>query len=301
MLFRSPATFTFAAWVYPTGGSSYRTVVCSRVGPAGQQRGYILYLTPANTWEFWTGTTEAGGSWKILSGGSATLNAWTHLAVTRDAAGTKRIFVNGALKAAAAQDYQPNNNPANGFHLGCGSDTGTQYFFVGQIDDAAFWGHDIGAELVDQHRTEGLQSMPTPLYAAHCQTDVHDLMRGVNPGLYARHAFTVADRTRYSALRLRVKYDDGFVAYLNGAEILRRNVGGARAFNAVADSDRDESQAVAYEEADVTSAALPALADGTNVLAVHGMTFVSNATAFLLAPLLEGSLKSEAQIGRAHV
>ena len=289
-----PATFTFAAWVYPSGGSSHRTVVCSRVGPAGQQRGYILYLTPANTWEFWTGTTAAGGSWKVLSGGSAALNAWTHLAITRDAAGTKRIYVNGVLKASAVQDYQPNNNTANGVHLGCGSDTGTQYFFVGRIDDAAFWGHDIGAELVDQHRTEGLQSMPTPLYAAHYQTDVHDLMRGVGPGLYARHAFAVADRTRYSGLRLRVKYDDGFVAYLNGTEILRRNLGGARAFNALADGDRDESQAVAYEEIDVTSAALPALADGTNTLAVHGMTFVSNATAFLLAPLLEGTLKSEA-------
>jgi hypothetical protein len=287
-----PSTFTFAAWVYPTGGSgTYRTVVSSRVGPSGLQRGYILYLSPANAWEFWTGNP---GGWQILSGGAATLNAWTHLAITRDASGVKRIYVNGVLKGLAAQSYQPNNNPANGFHLGCGDDLGQQYRLVGRIDDAAFWGHDIGAELVDLHRAEGLQSLPTPLYPAHFQTDVHDPMRGVNPGLYSRHAFTISDRTRYSALRLRVKYDDGFVAYLNGTEILRRNVSGVRAFNTLADSDRDDSQAVAYEDTDISASALPALANGTNTLALHGMTFVPAASAFLLTPVLQAALVPEA-------
>ncbi len=289
-----PASFTFAAWVFPSGGSSYRTVISSRVGPAGQQRGYILYLTPANTWEFWTGTPAGGGGWKVLSGGPATLNVWTHLAITRDAKGTKKIYLNGVLQNFAVQDYQPNNNPANGFHLGCGSDTGLQYRFVGRIDDAVFWGHDIGAELIGQHRVEGLRSFPTPLYPAHFQTDVLDAMRGVNPGLYTRHVFFVPDRSRYSGLRLRIKYDDGFVAYLNGTEILRRNFGGARSFNALADGDRSDDQAVTFEEADITAAALPALAEGTNTLAIHGMTFVASSTAFLLAPVLEASLTPEA-------
>lgn len=229
-----PSTFAFAAWVYPSGGSGYRTVVSSRVGAAGLQRGYILYLTPANTWEFWTGSP---GSWLTLSGGAAALNAWSHVAISRDAAGVKRLYVNGVLKASAAQSYQPNNSAANGFHLGCGDDLGQQYRFVGRIDDAAFWGHDVGAELLGLHRVEGVQSLPTPLYPAHFQTDVHDQMRGVGPGLYARYAFAVTNVARYSALRLRVKYDDGFVAYLNGAEILRRNFRGARAYQSLAASD----------------------------------------------------------------
>jgi len=287
-----PVSFTFAAWVYPTGGSgTYRTVVSSRVGTAGLQRGYILYLTPDNTWQFWTGYP---GSWQILSGGAAALNVWSHVAIARDAAGVKRIYVNGALKGAAAQSYLPNNNPANGLHLGCGHDIGNDYRFVGRIDDAAFWGHDIGAELLDLHRSEGIQSLPTPLYPAHFQTDVHDAMRGRNPGLYARYSFAVADRDRYSALRLRVKYDDGFVAFLNGTEILRRNFSGVRAFDALADSDRDDSSAVAFENADVTAAALPALVSGTNTFALHGLTFVTNATAFLLTPVLDAALVPEA-------
>ncbi len=286
-----PATFTFAAWVYPTGGSgTYRTVVSSRVGASGLQRGYILYLTPGNTWEFWTGYP---GSWQTLSGGAATLNAWTHLALSRDAAGVKRLFVNGVLKAAATQSYLPNNNPANGLHLGCGDDLGQQYRFIGRIDDAALWGHDIGAELIGLHRTEGLAELPTPLYPAHFQTDVHDTMRNVSPGLYTRHTFTVADRSRYSALRLRLKYDDGFVAFLNGTEILRRNFSGARAFSALADLDREDGDAVTFEAADVT-AALPLLTDGTNTLAVHGMTCRPSATAFLLVPELEAALVPEA-------
>ncbi len=284
-------TFTFAAWVYPTGGSSYRTVVSSRVGTSGQQRGYILYLTPGNTWEFWTGNP---GGWQILAGGAATLNTWSHIAITRDASGTKRIYVNGSLKGSSVQSYQPNNNTANGFHLGCGDDLGQQYRFVGRIDDAALWNHDIGTEWIEQHRMEGIQSLPTPLYPAHFQTDVYSPLCGINPGIYTRHAFTVPDRTRYSALRLRVKYDDGFVAYLNGAEILRRNFSGVRAFNALADSDRSDSDAISFEEADVTAAALPLLVTGTNTLALHGMTFVQTASAFLLTPVLEAALLPEA-------
>ena len=291
-----PVSFTFCAWVYPTGGSGYRAVVSSRVGPAGSQRGYLLYLTPDNKWEFWTGTTAGGGTWNILSGGSATLNAWTHLAITRDATGVKRIYKNGVLRASSTQGYQPNNNPANGFHLGCGDDTGTQFRFTGKIDDAAFWGSDIGAALIDQHRLSGAGTFPTPLYAAHFQTNVQETVRGTSTGLYTRHSFTVTDRTRFSALRLRVKYDDGFVAYLNGTEILRRNVSGTRTFDSVAGLDRAENQAVVFEDADVTAAALPVLTNGTNILAIHGLTFASAATDFLLTPVLDATLTPSAQV-----
>lgn len=42
------ATFTFSAWVYPTSyNGTHQAVVSSRVGPAGQQRGFILYMAPS--------------------------------------------------------------------------------------------------------------------------------------------------------------------------------------------------------------------------------------------------------------
>ena len=48
-------------------------------------------------------------------------------------------------------------------------------------------------------------------------------MRNVNQTVYSRMAFDVADVTRIDKLVLRLKYEDGFVAYLNGVEVARDN------------------------------------------------------------------------------
>jgi len=42
---------------------------------------------------------------------------------------------------------------------------------------------------------------------------------------FARRAFTIADLASVSKLVLTIDYDDGFVAYLNGAEVARRGLG----------------------------------------------------------------------------
>ena len=42
--------------------------------------------------------------------------------------------------------------------------------------------------------------------------------------VYVRRAFTVDDLADVEKLTLGMRWDDGFVAYLNGHEIVRRNV-----------------------------------------------------------------------------
>lgn len=279
-----PTVFTFAAWVRPTGGSGYRAVVSSRTGTPGAQRGYVLYLTPQNTWEFWTGT---GTTWHVVAGGAAVMDDWTHVAISRSPSGTKRLYLNGVQAASTNGGYSPTVNPAHGFHLGCGDDTGGGFRFVGQIDDAAFFPAELGAALIQQHRDGGAAGFPTPLYPAHYQNDVQGVMAATSTGLYTRHRFTVADKSLLASLRLRVKYDDAYVAYLNGVEVARGNFAGSRAYNSVADTDRDDGQAVVFEDVDITATALPTLVNGTNVLAVHGMRRSLTHEAFLLAPVLE--------------
>ncbi len=290
------ATFTFAAWVFPTSNNgAHQAVVSSRVGPAGQQRGFILYMEPnagTHRWSFWTGTL---GAWHTVTGPNVSYNTWTHVAISRDAAGNKRLYINGAQFATSVGAYVANNNTANGFHLGCGDDLGTGFRLIGKMDDAGFWSSDIGASLIGQHMTGGLDTFPTPLYPAHFQSNVQTAMFGVNPGIYTRHNFTVSDKARFAALRLRAKYDDGYVAYLNGTEIARKNFAGTRAFNSVATGDRAENDAVVFEDVDVTAAALPAMVNGANSLAIHGMTFVNSATDFLLTPVLDATLTPAAQ------
>jgi hypothetical protein len=287
-----PTVFSFAAWVRPTGGSGYRAVVSSRTGAAGAQRGYILYLTPANTWEFWTGT---GTTWHVVAGGAAVLDTWTHVAITRSSSGTKRIYLNGVQAASTSGAYAPVLNPAHGFHLGCGDDTGGSSRFVGAIDDAAFFPAELSALLVQQCRDAGAASFPTPLYPAHYQNDVRGPMAAVSPGLFTRHRFSLGDKSLLASLRLRVKYDDAYVAFVNGVEVARGNFTGERAYNSVADTDRGDGQAVVYEDTDISAAALPALVNGTNVLAVHGFRRSLTHEDFLLAPVLEASLSPAAR------
>jgi len=46
------------------------------------------------------------------------------------------------------------------------------------------------------------------------------------PSVYVRKIFFIEDIENISAAVLHVDYDDGFVAYLNGIEIARANIGG---------------------------------------------------------------------------
>ncbi len=133
----NPAAFTVSAWAKVQNGSSgvFRSVVTDRNDPgesipAAGTQGYILYAASDNTWQFWTGSGTA--AWNTLTGPAVNNGVWTHLAATFDGT-TKRLFVNGALAASAAQTYVP--NVAEAFHIGGGGDAGTSFRFNGQIDD----------------------------------------------------------------------------------------------------------------------------------------------------------------------
>jgi len=59
-------------------------------------------------------------------------------------------------------------------------------------------------------------------------------MSNVNASAYIRAPFVVTNPAVFKALSLRMRYDDGFVAYLNGTEVLRRNAPPAPAWNSIA-------------------------------------------------------------------
>ena len=53
-------------------------------------------------------------------------------------------------------------------------------------------------------------------------------MKGVNPSIYLRLPFEVEDRSALFSLTLSMRYNDGYVAFLNGVEVARRQrAGGA--------------------------------------------------------------------------
>ncbi|MEZ5305347.1 MAG: cadherin domain-containing protein [Verrucomicrobiales bacterium] len=119
-------------------------------------------------------------------------------------------------------------------------------------------------------------------YDGEIQTDVEPAMAGVNETIYLRIPFSLAQPAAFGSLRLRVKYDDGFVAYLNGTEIARRNAAGALGWDAGASANHADGDAVQFEEIEADAFA-PALVAGQNVLAIHGLNAGLGSSDFLLS------------------
>ena len=119
------------------------------------------------------------------------------------------------------------------------------------------------------------------------ETDLLADMRRVNSSAYVRIPFDVAEPIGLDALSLNVQYDDGFVAYLNGQEVARRNAPAALPFSATAVEDRPDTEAVAVEKIHLGEY-LDVLRSGDNLLAIHALNYRADDSDFLLIAELEG-------------
>ncbi|MGB2820823.1 MAG: lamin tail domain-containing protein, partial [Phycisphaerae bacterium] len=120
-----------------------------------------------------------------------------------------------------------------------------------------------------------------PQFEAVIESDVGEAMENVNASVWSRIEFTAAALPGYDRLVLRMRYDDGFVAYLNGTEVARRNADNPLSWNTAASVEHPNGQAVLFEDIDI-SAFLDQLVVGTNVLAIHGQNIAAGDADFLL-------------------
>jgi hypothetical protein len=86
----------------------------------------------------------------------------------------------------------------------------------------------------------------------------------------------------FDFMTLKVRYDDGFIAYLNGDEVARRNFTGTPTWNSSANGSRSDSEAVNFENIDI-SADLSSLQQGYNILAIHGMNTSTTSSDLLIS------------------
>ncbi len=100
------------------------------------------------------------------------------------------------------------------------------------------------------------------------QTDVGAMMAGRSVGLYVRFPFVVTNEFNRTGLELHVQYDDGFVAWLNGLEIARRNAPEKLNRESASLATRRHEPGFAPERIPLDGAAVRLVA-GTNWLAVH--------------------------------
>lgn len=144
----------------------------------------------------------------------------------------------------------------------------------GQAFDDSSW--ISGAGGVGFERSTGFES----LIGINVQTPMYSR----NASCYIRIPFTttVAALTDLTSLTLNVRYDDGFIVYLNGTEIARKNFTGDPTWNSAANAQNPDAAAVLFEAFDV-SASIKKLQLGQNVLAVQAMNQSTTSSDFLFS------------------
>jgi len=109
--------------------------------------------------------------------------------------------------------------------------------------------------------------------------------------MYFRKGFQVKKAGDLADLILRIDYDDGFIAYLNGQEVARRGVAGAPGDLAPREALANlHARAFQVEEISLAGA-LPLLVDGTNLLAVQLLGSSTNDYVCALALELFGNFQ----------
>ena len=113
-------------------------------------------------------------------------------------------------------------------------------------------------------------------------------MRAQVGSVFIRIPFRVTEQDLRSirSLTLRMKYDDGFVAWINNVRVASRNVDvQSPAWNALASAGHSDDEAERFESFDVSSS-IGALVEGDNILAVQGVNDGLESSDLIMMPQL---------------
>jgi hypothetical protein len=127
-------------------------------------------------------------------------------------------------------------------------------------------------------------------YADYIGLDLENEMsnNGDNPNnsCYIRILFTVSedDTADQTFIQLNIRYDDGFVAYLNGQKVAQADAPDILNWNSNATSDQGEAGAPVQI---VLDASINDLIIGQNLLAIHGLNYATSSSDFLITAELE--------------
>ena len=152
----------------------------------------------------------------------------------------------------------------------------------------------------------GFEKSASGTYDPLIATDIVDEMSD-RTSVFVRIPFQLESLEDLNDLTLRMKYDDGFIAYLNGTEVTRKGVGNGAARYDMTSQGHADSQAVEFENIEI-SAFVNQLRVGENVLAIQAVNSSTNSSDMLMVPeLVEGKIVASngeipaAQIGNPRI
>ena len=148
----SPDNFTVACWLRPLSSvGNYQAVASCRTGTVPNVSGWMIYIHPDNSLQFWTGN---GSSWYgigiHLYSGFGNLNTWVHIAFTfTKSTGSLVMYINGTLTTTVSRSYANTTN--NSLRIGAGATGSTAQFFLVNgtlLDDFRFYNKVLSASEV---------------------------------------------------------------------------------------------------------------------------------------------------------
>ncbi|MDP6687830.1 MAG: CotH kinase family protein [Acidobacteriota bacterium] len=109
--------------------------------------------------------------------------------------------------------------------------------------------------------------------------------------IWTRKKFTIKDRHALGYLILRIQFDDGFIAYLNGEKIASQNAPANPKYNSYATSNNNNDSYMDFDLGEYVHL----LKNGSaNVLAVQAFDHRSDRNEFFLMPILIGGAEEKA-------
>lgn len=119
----------------------------------------------------------------------------------------------------------------------------------------------------------------------YIRTDLQSRMFGINASAFVRLPFLISEVDLINDLTLRVRYNDGFIAYLNGVKILERNAPINPNWNSAATVIRNIGETIIPEVIDISDF-LSLLSTGTNLLSFQILNSSATNGNLLLQPEL---------------
>lgn len=269
---QTTTNFTWSFWYKQNALVGVNTVVLGNRSGGVQAPLQFIKFTPTN-FEYYRGANIGFIPYSVPNG------VWRHLCVVKNGS-SLTYYANGVVVGSSTAGGDIEANP-----LFFGGDPGAAgEFSNGLMDDVALWRRALSASEVNL-----LVNGATPIgFSSFIGTDIGSTMRGSNGTAYARVPFNVSEDDAFNTLKLRMRYDDGFVAYVNGTEVARRNAPVSPAWNSNATAEHPDAQALLFEEIDI-SAHLGVIEIGTNMLAIQGLNLASADSDFLIQPELEAA------------
>ena len=198
--------------------------------------------------------------------------------LTAGSSATAKIFHNGTQRDSSTVTF--------GNFIGTNKTTASFNVSVGDVIDFTVEpGSDIVGDICFFNATiYGVTTLSNQF-----NSDVGTLMTNINATSYLRIPFTITDPAVLNTLTLRIKYDDGVAAYLNGSPVAGFNTPATLEWNSTAISPRTDAEASQWEEINLTLART-LLRQGDNVLAIQGLNSSATDPDFLIAAELQAMI-----------